>query len=91
MELTHKDLKGVITATVTAFTAEGKLDEAEVRRHAEDLIARGTSGLAPLGGTGEYPSTPLRAGSPWWRGFWRRDMRMRCRPGLPQKLPARRR
>jgi 4-hydroxy-tetrahydrodipicolinate synthase len=56
MELTHKDLKGVITATVTAFTAEGKLDEAEVRRHAEDLIARGTSGLAPLGGTGEYPA-----------------------------------
>ncbi len=56
MELTYKDLNGIITATVTSFTRDGKLDEAEIRRHSDDLIARGTSGLAPLGGTGEYPA-----------------------------------
>ncbi|PLP56678.1 4-hydroxy-tetrahydrodipicolinate synthase [Mesorhizobium loti] len=60
MALTHRDIGGIITATVTPFTADGQLDAAELRSHVEFLIKRGTSGLAPLGGTGEYPALSFR-------------------------------
>lgn len=60
MELTHKDISGILTATITPFTPEGKLDQVELRNHVNFLIERGTSGLAPLGGTGEYPALSCR-------------------------------
>ncbi|WP_421590583.1 4-hydroxy-tetrahydrodipicolinate synthase [Shinella sp. M27] len=56
MQLTHNDVGGIITATITPFTPEGEIDQLGLRNHVNFLIERGTTGLAPLGGTGEYPA-----------------------------------
>jgi len=60
MALTHRDISGIITATITPFTRDGDLDPADLRDHVDFLIDRGTTGLAPLGGTGEYPALSYR-------------------------------
>jgi 4-hydroxy-tetrahydrodipicolinate synthase len=45
--------KGIIPAMLTAFNADGSLDEGGTRAHAEWLIGKGVHGLAPCGSTGE--------------------------------------
>jgi 4-hydroxy-tetrahydrodipicolinate synthase len=46
-------LRGAITALVTPFTADGKLDEAALAALVEWQIAEGIHGLVPVGSTGE--------------------------------------
>jgi 4-hydroxy-tetrahydrodipicolinate synthase len=48
--------KGSIPALVTPFTAEGAVDEKAFSSHAEWMIAEGSSGLVPVGTTGESPT-----------------------------------
>jgi 4-hydroxy-tetrahydrodipicolinate synthase len=48
--------KGSIPALVTPFTEEGAVDEAAFSAHVEWLIAEGSSGLVPVGTTGESPT-----------------------------------
>jgi 4-hydroxy-tetrahydrodipicolinate synthase len=48
--------KGSITALVTPFTREGAFDEKNFREFVEWQIAEGTSGLVPVGTTGESPT-----------------------------------
>src|SRR5690606_20764120 len=45
-------LRGAITALVTPFTPDGKLDEAALAALAEWQIAEGIHGLVPVGSTG---------------------------------------
>jgi 4-hydroxy-tetrahydrodipicolinate synthase len=51
----HRSLKGSLTALVTPFR-NGKLDEAAFRAHVSWQIDNGTSGLVPVGTTGESPT-----------------------------------
>jgi 4-hydroxy-tetrahydrodipicolinate synthase len=51
----HRPLKGSLTALVTPFK-NGKLDEAAFRAHVSWQIENGTSGLVPVGTTGESPT-----------------------------------
>jgi 4-hydroxy-tetrahydrodipicolinate synthase len=51
----HRSLKGSLTALITPFK-NGKLDEAAFRRHVSWQIENGTSGLVPVGTTGESPT-----------------------------------
>lgn len=46
-------LRGVFTALVTPFAADGDIDEAALRRHARRQIDEGVAGLSPVGTTGE--------------------------------------
>ncbi len=48
--------EGVFTALVTPFTADGKLDEAALRRLVDFQIEEGIDGLVPVGTTGESPT-----------------------------------
>jgi 4-hydroxy-tetrahydrodipicolinate synthase len=48
--------KGSIPALVTPFTSEGAVDEAAFASHVEWQIAEGSSGLVPVGTTGESPT-----------------------------------
>jgi len=48
--------RGSITALVTPFTASGALDEKAFRDFVDWQIAEGTSGLVPVGTTGESPT-----------------------------------
>ncbi|MGL6019999.1 MAG: dihydrodipicolinate synthase family protein [Gibbsiella quercinecans] len=48
-------LKGVLSAIVTPFTADGeKIDESALRKLVEQGIADGVDGFVPAGGTGEF-------------------------------------
>ncbi|RFB76514.1 dihydrodipicolinate synthase family protein [Methylovirgula sp. 4M-Z18] len=48
-------LKGVLSAIVTPFTADGeKIDEAALRALVDQNIADGVDGFVPAGGTGEF-------------------------------------
>ncbi|WP_338811429.1 dihydrodipicolinate synthase family protein (plasmid) [Agrobacterium leguminum] len=48
-------LKGVLSAIVTPFTADGeKIDEAALRKLVDQNIADGVDGFVPAGGTGEF-------------------------------------
>lgn len=48
-------LKGVLSAIVTPFTADGeKIDEPALRKLVEQGIADGVDGFVPAGGTGEF-------------------------------------
>lgn len=49
-------LQGSITALVTPFTPEGAFDEKAFRAFVDWQIAEGTSGLVPVGTTGESPT-----------------------------------
>jgi 4-hydroxy-tetrahydrodipicolinate synthase len=51
----HRPLRGSLTALVTPFKA-GKLDEAAFRAHVSWQIENGTTGLVPVGTTGESPT-----------------------------------
>jgi len=48
--------KGSMPALVTPFTAEGAVDEAAFATHVEWQIGEGSSGLVPVGTTGESPT-----------------------------------
>ncbi|GHC69042.1 4-hydroxy-tetrahydrodipicolinate synthase [Limoniibacter endophyticus] len=49
-------LRGSITALVTPFLEDGRLDEKAFREFVEWQIAEGTTGLVPVGTTGETPT-----------------------------------
>jgi len=49
-------IKGVITAMVTPFDSEGRLDTAAARRLAQHLVANGSHGVVVAGTTGEAPT-----------------------------------
>jgi 4-hydroxy-tetrahydrodipicolinate synthase len=51
----HRPLRGSLTALVTPFK-NGKLDEAAFRAHVSWQIENGTTGLVPVGTTGESPT-----------------------------------
>ncbi len=51
----HRPLRGSLTALVTPFR-DGKLDEAAFRAHVSWQIENGTTGLVPVGTTGESPT-----------------------------------
>lgn len=48
--------KGSITAIVTPFDKEGKVDESVLERLVEFQVANGTDGIVPCGTTGESPT-----------------------------------
>ena len=48
--------KGSIPALITPFTAQGAVDETAFAAHVEWQIAEGSSGLVPVGTTGESPT-----------------------------------
>ncbi|WP_029618391.1 4-hydroxy-tetrahydrodipicolinate synthase [Pseudorhizobium marinum] len=48
--------KGSMPALVTPFTADGAIDEQAFAAHVEWQIAEGSSGLVPVGTTGESPT-----------------------------------
>ncbi len=48
--------KGSIPALITPFTAQGEVDETAFASHVEWQIAEGSSGLVPVGTTGESPT-----------------------------------
>src|SRR5690606_5465769 len=48
--------RGSLTALVTPFTRDGALDKDAFRSLVEWQIAEGTSGLVPVGTTGESPT-----------------------------------
>jgi 4-hydroxy-tetrahydrodipicolinate synthase len=54
MALTKDRLTGIFTALVTPFDREGNVDSGAAKRLVEHCIAKGTAGLVPNGGTGEY-------------------------------------
>ena len=55
----REKLEGVFTALVTPFTADGRIDEAAVRRLARRQIEGGVAGLVPMGTTGEAATVDL--------------------------------
>jgi len=50
-----KDLKGVIPAIVTPFTADGDLDKDGLKRLTRFLLDNGVHGIMTTGGNGEFP------------------------------------
>jgi 4-hydroxy-tetrahydrodipicolinate synthase len=48
-----KPIEGIVTAMVTCFTRDGRVDGAALRDSTRFQIESGTAGLCPLGGTGE--------------------------------------
>jgi hypothetical protein len=57
---TGRSLKGSLTALVTPFL-NGKLDQEAFRSHVSWQIENGTTGLVPVGTTGESPTL-----TSWW-------------------------
>jgi len=49
-----KKLSGIFTPNMVPLDADDRIDEAELRRYTEWLIASGISGLYPNGSTGEF-------------------------------------
>lgn len=49
----HRLFRGVLPAITTPFAADGEVDHARLRRHAEWLLANGCRGLIALGSLGE--------------------------------------
>lgn len=49
-----KRLSGIFTPNVVPLDGRGEIDEAELRRYVDWLIARGVHGLYPNGSTGEF-------------------------------------
>lgn len=45
--------RGVYTALITPFTADGRFDEAALRKNIEFQLERGVAGFVPMGSTGE--------------------------------------
>ncbi len=59
MGATDTDLRGIFPIVYTPFDAAGKIDEQDVGRLVEHLIAAGTHGLAAVGGASECHKMPL--------------------------------
>ncbi|WP_108258591.1 dihydrodipicolinate synthase family protein [Mangrovicoccus ximenensis] len=55
-------LSGIVTATPTPLLGTGRIDRKAAADLANALVAAGTEGLAPIGGTGE--ATALTAPGP---------------------------
>lgn len=53
-------IRGVLSASFTAFHADGTVDLARTAGHAAHLLANGCDAIAPLGTTGEANSLSLR-------------------------------
>jgi 4-hydroxy-tetrahydrodipicolinate synthase len=53
---TRPALRGAFTALVTPFTADGRFDEAALRRLVRWQVLAGIDGLVPVGTTGEAPT-----------------------------------
>ena len=60
MALSQGDLQGIYCAMVTPTDADGRVDRDSVKRLVAYLIDAGTSGLVPVGGTGEYTALSPR-------------------------------
>jgi 4-hydroxy-tetrahydrodipicolinate synthase len=56
---TRPALRGAFTALVTPFTADGRFDEAALRRLVRWQVLAGIDGLVPVGTTGEAPTLTL--------------------------------
>ncbi|MET4580023.1 4-hydroxy-tetrahydrodipicolinate synthase [Ottowia thiooxydans] len=56
MSISTESLRGIICATATPFDSQGKINRDAIHAHVQYLIEKGAAGLAPLGGTGEYPA-----------------------------------
>ena len=52
--MTQPGLKGIFTPNLVPYTADGGINEAELRRYVDWLIERGVHGLYPNGSTGEF-------------------------------------
>ncbi|GAB5442808.1 MAG: dihydrodipicolinate synthase family protein [Fuerstiella sp.] len=52
--MTAAPLKGIFTPNLVPYTADGDINEAELRRYVDWLIERGVHGLYPNGSTGEF-------------------------------------
>ncbi|WP_421852281.1 4-hydroxy-tetrahydrodipicolinate synthase [Oricola sp.] len=52
----RSQLRGSMTALVTPFDTSGALDEAAFRAHVDWQVTEGTTGLVPVGTTGESPT-----------------------------------
>ena len=50
----HEKLHGIFTPNVVPLTSKGDIDESELRRYVDWLIASGVHGLYPNGSTGEF-------------------------------------
>lgn len=55
-----KTLSGIVTATPTPIKQDGTVDADSARELVRYLIANGATGIAPIGGTGEYISLSER-------------------------------
>src|SRR5215211_4224999 len=53
------DLRGIIPIVYTPFDAEGRIDEEDLERLIEYLIAAGVHGLAACGGASESHKMPI--------------------------------
>jgi 4-hydroxy-tetrahydrodipicolinate synthase len=60
-------IRGVITAMVTPFDEDGRLDEAAARRLARHLVENGSHGLVLAGTTGESPTLSDEEKVSLWR------------------------
>ena len=57
-------LKGIFTPHIVPLQADGEIDEPELRRYIDWLVAKGVHGLYPNGSTGEFTRfTPDELGS----------------------------
>ncbi len=55
--MSNLNLRGILAAVVTPFTADGsEVDEDNLRQQVDRLIAAGIHGLVPTGSTGEFTS-----------------------------------
>lgn len=60
MSLSKADLEGVYCAMVTPTDVDGRVDRAAAEQLVAFLLDAGTSGLVPVGGTGEYTALSPR-------------------------------
>ena len=54
MPFHHSRLEGIVTATPTPLRADGTVDRAAAAAVANHVVEGGATGIAPIGGTGEY-------------------------------------
>ena len=47
-------LQGIFTPNLVPYSADGEINESELRRYVDWLIERGVHGLYPNGSTGEF-------------------------------------
>src|SRR5690349_11317900 len=59
MSTPDTDLRGILPIVYTPFTATGKIDEADVARLVDYLIAAGAHGLSAVGSASECHKMPI--------------------------------